>query len=250
VPETVVLLHGFGGTRRAWDGVLALLDAERYSPLALDLPGHGLAADAERPITFPATIAAVLRAAPERFTLCGYSMGGRIALHAALAAPDRVQRLVLVSSTAGIEDPQQRAARRRADGDIADGLERGPLEQFIERWRAQPLFAADPPEVDRLAREDQLRNRPDALAAALRGIGTGEMQDVWARLGELAMPVTVLAGERDRRFVTLGRRISELVPRGELLVVPGGHRLALENPRAVADALATDRPRRRSPTAP
>src|SRR6202041_1125345 len=48
--ETVVLLHGFGGTRRAWDGVAALLPRERYLPLALDLPGHGEAADAPRPI--------------------------------------------------------------------------------------------------------------------------------------------------------------------------------------------------------
>lgn len=51
MPEDVVLLHGFGGTRRAWDGVVALL-GERYRPLALDLPGHGAAADAPRPLSF------------------------------------------------------------------------------------------------------------------------------------------------------------------------------------------------------
>ena len=96
MPETVVLLHGFGGTRRTWDGVAALLDAERYRPLALDLPGHGEAA-AERPLTFERCVSSVLAAAPERFVLCGYSMGGRIALHVALAAPGRVARLLLVA---------------------------------------------------------------------------------------------------------------------------------------------------------
>ncbi len=177
--ETLVLLHGFSGTRRAWDGVIARLDPERYLPLALDLPGHGEAADAPRPITFAGCVAAVLAQAPERFTLCGYSLGGRVALHVALAAPERVERLVLVSSTAGIEDETERAERRVADRRLADELEEIPFEEFIERWRTQPLFAEEPPEVGELAREDQRRNRPDALAAVLRGIGTAEMEPLW-----------------------------------------------------------------------
>ena len=142
--ESVVLLHGFSGTRRAWDGVIALLDRERYRPLALDLPGHGEDAAAEHPITFAGCVAAVLAAAPERFALCGYSMGGRIALHVALAAPERVRRLVLVSTSAGIEQPAQRAARREADAELARQLEQEPFEDFIERWRTQPLFAHEP----------------------------------------------------------------------------------------------------------
>jgi 2-succinyl-6-hydroxy-2,4-cyclohexadiene-1-carboxylate synthase len=236
VPETVVLLHGFGGTRRTWDGVAACLDAERYRPLAIDLPGHGQAA-AQRPITFAGCTAAVLAQAPERFVLCGYSMGGRIALHVALAAPQRVARLVLIACSAGIEDERERAARRRADVGLAEQLESAPFEQFIERWRTQPLFAEDPPDVGRLARADQRRNRPDALAAVLRGVGAGEMAPLWARLGELTMPATVLVGERDRKFCELGRRMTALLARAELVVVAGGHALVLENPEAVARAL-------------
>jgi 2-succinyl-6-hydroxy-2,4-cyclohexadiene-1-carboxylate synthase len=236
VPETVVLLHGFGGTRRTWDGVAARVDAERYRPLAIELPGHGQAA-ARRPITFAACAASVLAEAPERFVMCGYSMGGRIALHAALAAPQRVVRLVLVSSHPGIEDARERAARRRADAKLAERLESAPFEEFIERWRAQPLFVDDPQEVGRLAREIMSANRPEALAAVLRGVGAGEMQPLWARLKELTIPVTVLVGERDRKFCELGRRMTELLCNAELLVVPGGHGLPLENPEAVARAL-------------
>jgi 2-succinyl-6-hydroxy-2,4-cyclohexadiene-1-carboxylate synthase len=237
VPENLVLLHGFGGTHRAWDGVMELLDRERYRPLPLDLPGHGARAQAPRPISFAGCVADVLAAGPERFALCGYSLGGRVALHVALAAPERVARLVLIGVNPGIEDAGERTARRRSDRALADDLERAPYEQFIERWRTQPLFAADPPEVGALAREDQRRNRPNALAAAMRGLGTGEMQPLWDRLPELAMPVTVLVGERDTKFMALGRRIVELLPVGELVVVPGGHGLPLENPAAVAQAL-------------
>jgi 2-succinyl-6-hydroxy-2,4-cyclohexadiene-1-carboxylate synthase len=240
VRETLVLLHGFGGTRHMWDRVAARLPSERYRPRALDLPGHGDAADAERPITFAGCVERVLAQGPERFILCGYSLGGRVALNLALAAPERVARLVLVSSTAGIEDPAQRAARRRADGALADELERLPYEDFIERWRSQPLFAEDPLEVKALAREQQRRNRPDALAASLRGVGTGEMPPLWSRLAELEMPVTVLAGERDEKFLALGRRMVGLMPHAEMLVMPGGHNLVLESPAALAAALASE----------
>jgi 2-succinyl-6-hydroxy-2,4-cyclohexadiene-1-carboxylate synthase len=239
-PETVVLLHGFGGTRRAWDGVAALLPRQRCRPLALDLPGHGAAADTPRPITFAGCVEHVLASAPARFSLCGYSQGGRVALHVALAAPARVSRLVLVATSAGIEDAGERARRRRSDRRLADELERGPYEEFIARWRAQPLFAADPPAVAQLARTDQRRNRPDALAAALRGIGTGEMQPLWSRLPEMEVPTTILAGERDGKFQALGRRMAQLLPRAQLLIVPGGHVLPLENPAAVAAAVARE----------
>lgn len=236
--ESVVLLHGFSGTRHVWDGVLAHLPAERYRPLALDLPGHGEQAEAPRPITFDGCVESVLDRGPERFVLAGYSMGGRIALHVALAAPERIERLVLIGVTAGIEDEQERARRRASDGGLADDLERGSFEQFIERWRAQPLFAGEPADVSALARADQRRNRPDALAAVLRGVGTGEMRPLWDRLGELEMPVTVVVGDRDVKFQEAGRRMVELIPRAELRVVPGTHHLPLENPQAVAEAVS------------
>jgi 2-succinyl-6-hydroxy-2,4-cyclohexadiene-1-carboxylate synthase len=233
VPETVVLLHGFGGTRHAWDGVAARLHPERYLPLALDLPGHGRMA-AERPITFAACVAHVLASAPARFALCGYSMGGRIALHVALAAPRRVARLVLVSSTAGIADALARARRRAADEALAAELEQGSFEDFIERWRSQPLFAGESEDAGRLARADHRRNRPADLAAALRGLGPGVMEPLWDSLAKLEVGVSVVVGARDGAYQELGRRMVARLPRARLLVLAGGHGLPLENPAGVA----------------
>ncbi len=79
---------------------------------------------------------------------------------------------------------------------------------------------------------------PDALAAVLRGLGTGEMRPLWDRLGELEMPVTVLVGERDVKFRALGQRMVELLPLAELVIEPGGHGLPLESPAAVVRALS------------
>jgi 2-succinyl-6-hydroxy-2,4-cyclohexadiene-1-carboxylate synthase len=237
VPTTVVLLHGFAGTRRAWDPVVERLDPERYTPLAPDLRGHGDARDA-RPVTFEACVADVLGAAPGRFVLCGYSMGGRIAQHVALAAPERVERLVLVATTAGLADEGQRAARRAADERLAAFADGATIEQFADRWAAQPLFAGTPPAAARIWREDLLRNDPRALAAVLRGTGTGAMAPLWEHLPTLTMPATILAGADDPKFVALGERLATALPNGELVVVDGaGHGLPRETPEAVAAAL-------------
>jgi 2-succinyl-6-hydroxy-2,4-cyclohexadiene-1-carboxylate synthase len=237
MPATVVLLHGFAGTGRAWDPVIARLDPERYTALAPDLRGHA-GASAARPVSFDAVTADVLGAAPPRFVLCGYSMGGRIALHVALAAPDRIERLVLVATTAGIDDAEERAARRDADERLAAFVEEATIEAFADRWMAQPLFAGTPPLAAELWREDLLRNDPRGLAAVLRGLGTGAMTPLWDRLGELSMPAAVLAGAGDPKYVALGERLAAALPHAELAIVPrAGHGLPREAPDAVAEAV-------------
>jgi 2-succinyl-6-hydroxy-2,4-cyclohexadiene-1-carboxylate synthase len=235
--ETIVLLHGFGGTHRAWDRLIARLDPERYRPLAVDLRGHGAARDA-RPIGFVECTADILAAAPERFALCGYSMGGRIAQHVALAAPERVTRLVLVSTTAGIDDPAERAARLAADAALATKIERESIEEFVARWRSQPLFADEPPWLSATARADHRRNEPRALAAALRGLSTGAMEPLWDRLTRLSTPAAILAGERDGKFSALAERLGEALPHASVTIVPGaGHSLHLEGVEEIAAAL-------------
>lgn len=237
MPEAIVLLHGFTQTGASWAPVIAELGA-RYRDagvLAPDARGHGAAA-ARRPVDFDACVSEVSALAPRRFTLVGYSMGGRLALHVALAHPDRVDRLVLIGATAGIVDPVRRARRRAADLALADRLDREPIEAFARRWAAQPLFAGQPPAVAAAAHADRLRNTPSGLAASLRGIGTGAMAPLWERLGELAMPVAVLAGERDAKFRAIGADLAARIPAASFAVVPGaGHAVQLESPAFVAE---------------
>src|SRR5690606_15303415 len=129
-PATIVLLHGFTQTGRSWAPTVAAL-GERYRALTPDLRGHGDAADA-RPVSFAAIRADVLALAPARFTLAGYSMGGRIALDLALSAEgrERVERLVLIGASPGIEHAGERAARRAADDALAAQIERDGVEPF------------------------------------------------------------------------------------------------------------------------
>src|SRR5215218_7773568 len=232
----LVLLHGFTQTGRSWQPIGRAL-AGRYRSAAPDLPGHGDFAE-RRPASFIACDTYLRALTGEPFTLVGYSMGGRVALHAALALGDRVRRLVLVGASPGIADPAERSARRAADDALAARIEAIGVEAFAREWAALPLWAGQPERVAAAAHADRLRNTPAGLAAALRGLGTGVMEPLWDALPSLTVPVTLAVGERDEKFRAIAERMADLLPRAEVVVVPGaGHAAQLEQPDAVAALL-------------
>ena len=236
MPQRLVLLHGFTQTRQSWRRTVAALGG-RYRALAPDLPGHGQAAE-RRPASFSACAAYVRALAGERCVLAGYSMGGRIALHTALAVPGLVDRLVLIGASPGLADPAEREARRRADEALAERIEAIGMPAFAEEWGAQALFAGQDERVAAAAHADRLRNTPHGLAAALRGLGTGVMTPLWDRLPQLTIPVTLVVGERDARFRAVAERMAAAFPDARLEVVGGaGHAVQLERPDAVAAAI-------------
>jgi 2-succinyl-6-hydroxy-2,4-cyclohexadiene-1-carboxylate synthase len=232
----IVFLHGFTHTGASWDPVVAAL-GESYRALAPDIRGHGERSDFE-PVTLGATLGDLARLAPERFTLVGYSMGGRIALHAALAFGARIQRLVLIGASPGLADPDERKARRAADERLAGEIEGMGIEQFAERWARTPVLAGQPPEVLAAVQADRLRNQPAGLARALRGLGTGALSSLWDRLGSVGMPVALVVGERDEKFRAIAAQMADGLPDADVIVVPGaGHAVHLEAPAAVAAAI-------------
>jgi 2-succinyl-6-hydroxy-2,4-cyclohexadiene-1-carboxylate synthase len=233
----LVLLHGFTQTRQSWRRTAQAL-AARYRAVVPDLPGHGQGV--HRTASFDACAAYVRALAPARtFTLAGYSMGGRIALHSALTlGPEIVTRLVLVGASPGLADPAERAARRTADDELARRIETLTIEAFAREWGAQPLFADQPARVAAGANADRLRNTPAGLAAALRGLGTGVMEPLWEQLPQLAIGVTLVVGERDEKFLSVAEAMLARLPNAELVIVPkAGHAAQLENPAAVAEAM-------------
>jgi 2-succinyl-6-hydroxy-2,4-cyclohexadiene-1-carboxylate synthase len=236
---TLVLLHGFTHTGASWDPVIRAL-GERYSVVAPDLRGHG-SASLREPVDLEGAIDDVVRIAREdRFTLVGYSMGGRIALHVALALGGRVRRLILIGASPGIDDALEREARRAADERLAAWIDGArDIEEVARRWERTPVLAGQPEAVRRRAHDDRLRSTPGGLARALRGLGTGALPSAWGRLGELAMPVVLVAGEADEKFVATAERMAERIRDARVVIVPGaGHAVHLEQPEQIAELIA------------
>jgi 2-succinyl-6-hydroxy-2,4-cyclohexadiene-1-carboxylate synthase len=226
-----VLVHGFTQTGSSWARVAAELE-DSFEIATVELPGHG-----RSPLPEPGSgleqAARALGTAGGQAAYVGYSLGGRCCLQLALEAPGLVERLVIVGAHPGIEDAQERKARRDADEQRAADIERGGdagLGEFIEAWLAGPLFAhLGPEQADRSSR---LSNTAAGLASSLTTVGTGAQEPLWERLGELEMPVLVVVGSADAKFGPIAERTALAIGQNaRLAVVAGaGHAVCFEQP--------------------
>jgi 2-succinyl-6-hydroxy-2,4-cyclohexadiene-1-carboxylate synthase len=220
--------------------------------IAVDLPGHGhslLAATGMSPLLeFIAQLRELFsRLHVSRCGLIGYSMGGRLALHFALAHPEVVEFLVLESASPGIDEVHERVARREADEKWAAMLERDGVAKFLDVWYAQPLFASLRARPELLAEISARRIRESGAgilpaargqdarvtfwAAALRDFSPGFVPSLWPRLAEWRAPLLFIAGELDAKYCEVGKRVAGLCPRGTVHIVrDSGHVVHEEQP--------------------
>jgi 2-succinyl-6-hydroxy-2,4-cyclohexadiene-1-carboxylate synthase len=188
--------------------------------------------------TFAGRVAEITEATSPGTVLVGYSMGGRLALHAAIRRPHALRALVLVGASAGIEDETAREERRLADERLADWMEGRSIEAIGEAWERLPVFATQSRELRDALRPGRLSHDPADLASLLRTAGQGALPPVWDRLGEVVAPTLLLAGEADDAYVQAAYRMGEALPRSVVRLVPGaGHAPHLEKPDAFAAAL-------------
>jgi len=245
VASAPTLLHGFAGSGSEWGDALEGLRAAGFSPVALDLPGHGARRGEgdEAAFTLDATLASVAALHPQGGPLVGYSMGGRLALHYADRHPDRVSKLVLESSSAGLGSEEERADRREADARLAERILELGIESFVDEWQDLELFDSQASltavECARI-RAGRLANDAASLAATLWGLGTGTLPALWDRLPEISTPTLIIVGELDRKFAEIGARMVRDLPDATLEVVPdAGHNVHVEKPVAWCHAVAS-----------
>jgi len=234
---SLLLLHGFGQNSSIWGPVAAEITTGVVC--APDLRGHGTASS-KRPINTEHLVSDVLELGRqmERPILAGYSMGGRVAMRAALADQSLFGGLVLISTSAGIESPTDRVARRNQDELLAVALEDSGHEGFEAIWQKSQLWEGDAPSVMQRAVLARSQTPAPDLAASLRGFGTGTVEPVWSRLPTLQLPTLVICGQRDSAYCELGARMSRLVPGAAFETIPGaGHSLPVESPTELAGAI-------------
>lgn len=238
----LVLVHGFMGSAAGW-GPLAARLAARRQVIAPDLVGHGGSWAPSDPAEYAvervaerlARLAEALGASGADWL--GYSMGGRILLAGVAGGVIRPRRLILESTTPGLEGEAERAERRAADEDRARRLVRDGIEPFVDGWLGGPLFATLPGAVRPRARAVRLGNRPEAMAAALRGGGTGSQPSQWPHLARITVPTLLITGDLDRKFTRLAHRMAAALPHAVPVSVAGaGHAVHLEVPEQWLEA--------------
>lgn len=223
---TLVLLPGLACDAELWHGVLPAL--ARWQPTVSDVHTRAARIDAM------AEHLLAEHAGP--LVLAGASMGGMVALHAALRAPERVAGLALLGTSARADTPQLLRLR----GDAIGLFEQGRADEVL---RANVLFAFHPArQRDAALVEHYVRMVLRAGAAQLIAQNRAVMAraDLRARLGEITCPTLVICGEADALTPPEhSAEIAAAVPGAALELIAGaGHMLTLEQPAAVGDLLA------------
>jgi len=241
----VVVLHGFAGHADSWNAVRAALPERSIE--ALTLFGHDEHAPPPGPVAFDdevARVARLIRALGRPVRLCGYSMGGRLALGVLAQAPELVSSAILVGAHPGLTTDAEREQRAVADQVWVRVLEDEGTATFAEKWQAQPLFATQerlPPAVLAAQRAVRLRHHGPSLALAMVSLGLARMPSYWEVLGRLEIPVDLVVGALDEKFAALALRMNERLgaDRGRVLRVrDAGHNVLLERPEVLAGVIA------------
>lgn len=218
----MLFIPGFMQRGDAWRPVAELLP-ERYPSTMLDHSEH----------SFEGRLREIEQSGAE--VLVGYSLGGRLALRAALRSPESYSGVVLVGSTAGIDEGPLRVARAEADEKLASWMEAMPIEDIVGLWERQPLFADQSDALVEEQRPGRLSQDPRSLALLLRTAGQGVLEPVWHELRALELPLLAIAGARDDGYTRAAKRIASTAPNGRLAIVEeAGHAPQLQRPDEVA----------------
>jgi 2-succinyl-6-hydroxy-2,4-cyclohexadiene-1-carboxylate synthase len=232
----LLFLHGFLGSSRDWHEVAGEM-SDRFFCIAPDLPGHGesivgLPDSYYRMENCAGGIVELLDSLQiETCHIAAYSMGGRLALYMAARYPERIERVILESASPGLEAERERRVRLAEDRRLAERLRSGPLDAFLAQWYQQPLF--DSLRRDKYRFEELLAQRlednPAGLAMSLEQMSTGAQPSLWDELSRIRLPLLLIAGGKDSKFVQIAQAMAARLPAATLRVVGGtGHNVHFE----------------------
>lgn len=238
--KTILFLHGFTGSASDWDEIFSLLPSN-YRLIAIDLPGHGKSSSKNEIHFYQEDFLIKIidkiyeHANSQKIILCGYSMGGRYALTYALKNQNKVENIILESTTAGIENEKQRNERIIADNLLCRMITEKGVETFVDYWMNLDLFES----LKRLPEEkyekiimNKLKNNPVGLINSLNGFGTGRMNSLWNLLYELKLGTMLICGELDKKFVEINKLMSEKIYGSRFEIIKSaGHNIHLEKPK-------------------
>lgn len=168
--------------------------------------------------------------------ILGYSMGGRLALHALLEPRHPWQAAIIISAHPGLQSAAESATRKASDIAWATQALTGDWQEFTTAWNAQPLLGGA---IRDVKASSSLIMRRREIARSFVDWSLGVQESLWDRLHEIRTPVLWVAGENDAKFLDLAQRAKALLPHSKLAIAPGsGHRVPWEAEDWLADQVA------------
>ena len=165
--------------------------------------------------------------------LIGYSMGGRLALHALLEKNHPWHAAVIISAHPGLEHAQDRDARTARDAEWASKALMGNWQNLLDDWEAQPVLKGAPIRDARESSRLQMRRRE--IARSFIDWSLGAQSPLWDRLHEIQTPILWVVGDQDPTFLEIAQRATRILPHARLAITPGaGHRVPWDAPEWLA----------------
>jgi pimeloyl-ACP methyl ester carboxylesterase len=232
--QPLICVHGVGSYREAWDGVVDRL-SDGFRILTFDLRGHGRSTRLRGRYEIDDFVGDVLALADHagfaRFDLAGFSLGGLIAQRLALTHPQRLRRLVLLSTVAG-RTPQERERVLARLAALKAGDRGSHYTASLSRWLTEEFQARNPDLIAELRRRNA-ENDPDCYAAAYRVLAE---TDFGGLIDQIRVPTLIATGEHDQgSSPRMSRYMHERIAGSRLHILPGlRHSLLTEAPDRVA----------------
>ncbi|MDG6894714.1 2-succinyl-6-hydroxy-2,4-cyclohexadiene-1-carboxylate synthase [Volucribacter amazonae] len=238
----LVLLHGLLGDKQDWQKLMDFLP--HFDCIALDLPFHGTSYSAQQLAQAQdfqqvcALLAQHIQAQIQQrpYYLMGYSLGGRLALYAYFAQllpTHSLQALLLEGVNLGLSDSAQRQQRWQQDQNWAKRFAHQPIQQVLEEWYQQPVFAHLTPQQRQQLIQLRQHNNGQAIARMLTATSLAKQPDFRYKVRCVSLPVFYFCGEKDQKFQQIAKQ-NQL----DLTLIPqAGHNAHQENPQQFAKLL-------------
>ncbi|UYM17024.1 2-succinyl-6-hydroxy-2,4-cyclohexadiene-1-carboxylate synthase [Endozoicomonas euniceicola] len=239
---TLVLLHGFLGDSEDWLPLVSLLEEDFYL-VAVDLPGHAKSLNVELSddkafALFSDLLDLTLHQLDlKHYSLLGYSLGGRLALLHSLSHSHRVEQLLLESCHPGLESEADRDIRRQSDKEWAERFRTEPLDEVLQQWYHQPVFADLNSQQRQTLMEYRLEiNRNGRLLGdILEYCSLSRQPACWGQMEDVPFPVHYFYGERDLKYTGIALRLHKSGSLAGLHKIAGtGHNIHRERPADMA----------------
>lgn len=226
-PPTLWCLHGAVGAAADWSPFRPAWEQASHEVRAVDL--WRFLDCCPRSLADTATaLNAEVTGKSRKNLLVGYSMGGRIALHALLAENAPWDAAVIISAHPGLESEQEKSARRKKDADWSVKCLHGDWEPFLEEWQQQSILQGSA-----ISDRTPLRLRRKEIARSFLDWSLGTQDNLWPLLPQIKVPLLWLTGEHDQKFTALAARACALMPQAShQIIAAAGHRLPWDQPQA------------------